>query len=153
MGCTLFSDQGFGVQVVHELDRRFEFPDQVSLVDGGSIGVHMMGTIAGAERVIAIDIVSNGGPVGTICRLEGQEIIDHMERVDHVLQEAFIECLIHSQMLDHSPQAVMLGIEPDDAETLTCSLTPALAAKTEEMIGMVLAELDELKIAYNAKEC
>ncbi len=140
------------MHVVHELDRRFEFPDRVSLVDGGSIGVHMMGTIAGAEQVVAIDIVRSGVAAGTICRLEDQQIIDHMERVDHVLQEAFIECLMHCRLLDRAPRAVMLGIEPDDAETLTCSLTPVLAAKTEEMIGMVLAELDALEIEYREKD-
>ena len=48
LGCTLFGDQGFGVQVVNELDRRFVFADNVRLIDGGTIGVHLVGTLAGA---------------------------------------------------------------------------------------------------------
>ena len=152
MGCTLFSDQGFGVHVVTELDRRYELPDHVLLVDGGTVGVHLLGTIAQAERVIAVDIMRRGGAAGTIYRIEGQEIIERLNAADHVLQEAFIEALIHSRMLDDPPEAVMLGIEPENAESLECSITPVLSAKTEEMIGMVLAELDRLGIEYSERD-
>jgi hydrogenase maturation protease len=151
MGCTLFSDQGFGVHVIDELDRRFEFPDDVRLVDGGTVGVHLLGTIAQAARVVAVDIVRKGGAVGTIYRIEGPEIIERLHSADHILQEAFIEALIHCRMLDDPPEAVLLGIEPDDAEALECRLTPALTAKTDEMIGMVLAEFDRLGIAYHER--
>ena len=152
MGCTLFSDQGFGVCVVHELDRRFEFPEHVWLVDGGSIGVHLIGTVAQADRVIAIDILRNDGIPGTIYRLEGQQIIDRLNAAEHVLQEAFIEALIHCQMLERPPRATLLGIEPEDAEALTCSLTTVLAAKAEEMIVRVLKELDGLEVVYKKKQ-
>ena len=152
MGCTLFNDQGFGVHVVNELDRRFEFPEHVLLVDGGTIGVHLLGTIAQADRVIAVDIMRGKSPAGTIYRIEEKQIIDRLNAADHVLQEAFIEALIHCRLLDEPPSAVLLGIEPDDAEALECTLTPVLAAKTDEMIGMVLAELDKLGIEYIENE-
>lgn len=152
MGCTLFNDQGFGVHVVNELDRRFEFPEHVLLVDGGTIGVHLLGTIAQADRVIAVDIIRAKGAAGTIYRIEEQEIIDRLNAADHVLQEAFIEALIHCRLLDEPPKAVLLGIEPDDAEALECTLTPVLSAKTDEMVGMVLAELDKLGIEYTENE-
>jgi hydrogenase maturation protease len=151
IGCTLFGDQGFGVHLVHELDRRFEFSDRVLLVDGGTIGVHLVGTLAGAEQVIAIDIVRRGGAPGTLYRLDGKQIIARLKGADHVLQEAFIEALIHCRMLDDTPRALLLGVEPVDAQAMACGLTPVLAAKVEEMIGWVLLELDGLGVEYRKK--
>lgn len=152
MGCTLYGDQGFGVEVIHELDHRYDFPDHVRLVDGGTIGVHLTGTLAQAQWVVAVDILRRGGVPGTLYRLEGQQIIERLTAADHVLQEAFIEALIHSRMLDDPPEAVLLGIEPDNAEALECRLTPVLSGRLDEMIATVLVELERLGVAYWEKD-
>lgn len=44
VGCILFSDEAFGVRVVEKLEERFEFPDNVSLVDGGVLGLNLLQT-------------------------------------------------------------------------------------------------------------
>jgi len=38
IGCTLYSDEGFGVRVVEKMQQEYEFPDSVLLVDGGVLG-------------------------------------------------------------------------------------------------------------------
>ncbi len=151
IGCTLFRDQGFGVHLVNELDRRFEFGERVLLIDGGTIGVHLVGTLVGSERVIAIDTVRQGGAPGTIYRFEEQQIMARLNKADHLLQETFIEALAHCRMLDNGPRAVMLGIEPGNDHDLICGLTPVLADKVDEMIGIVLKELDGLGVAYKSR--
>ncbi|KJS28459.1 MAG: hypothetical protein VR64_24585 [Desulfatitalea sp. BRH_c12] len=152
IGCTLYSDQGFGVSIVQALEHAYRFPPEVLLADGGLIGISLTGTIAQADHVIAVDAITFGGKPGDICRLEGTAILERLKVKNHVQQVDFLEALSHCQVLDHPPQAVLLGIQPQDNDTLACALTPLLQQRCDTMLARVLAELDRLGVAYDKKE-
>lgn len=152
IGCTLLADQGFGVSVVQALAQRFEFQENVQLVDGGLIGVGLTGTIARADHLIVIDAIANNGDPGDIYRLEGRQVLDRLSAKNHVPQVEFLEALAHCQALDNPPQTVLLGIEPSDTRTLACEVTSVLKAKMDAMIARVLDELDRLGVDYRKKE-
>ena len=151
IGCTLFSDQGFGISVIEAIRERYEFPENVSLVDGGLLGVAMTGTIAQADHLIAVDAFCNGGRPGDIYRLEQRQIFERLAGKNHVQHVDFLEALAHCQAVDHPPETVMLGIEPEDCETTACQLTPLLQDKIDAMIGSVIEELDRLGVEYQKK--
>ena len=151
IGCTLLADQGFGVSAIQALTEEFEFPENVRLVDGGLIGVGLTGNIARADHLIVIDAIANNGDPGDIYRLEGRQILERLAGRNHVPQVEFLEALAHCQALDHPPQTVLLGIEPDDTRTLACELTPVLKARMDAMIARVLGELDRLGVEYRKR--
>ena len=151
IGCTLLSDQGFGISMVEALKERFEFPDNVHLVDGGLVGVGMTGTIARADHLIVIDAISDNGAPGDLYRLEGRQVLERLKKKNHVHQVEFLEALAHCQALETPPHAVLLGIEPEDTQTLACTLTPILKGKIEAMTLRVLDELARLGINYREK--
>ena len=74
IGCTLYSDEGFGVRVVEKMQRLYEFPDNVLFVDGGVLGVNLLGVISQPEHLIVVDTVRNKGNPGDLYRLEGEAI-------------------------------------------------------------------------------
>ena len=152
IGCTLFADQGFGVNLVQILGERYTFPGNVHLVDGGLVGVGMVGVIAQAAHLIVVDAICNDGRPGDMYRLEGRQVLERLACKNNVQQVEFLEALAHCQALDHPPRTVLLGIEPEDTKAVSCTLTPVLQAKTEEMVMRVLAELDVLKAPYQPKE-
>jgi hydrogenase maturation protease len=152
IGCTLLADQGFGVSVIQALADGYEFQDDVQLADGGLIGVGLTGTIAQADYLIVVDAISNGGDPGDIYRLEGRQILERLAGKNHVQQVEFLEALVHCQALDDPPHAVLLGIEPEDTQTLTCELTPVLRGKMDAIVARVLQELDCLGAVYRKKE-
>jgi len=63
----------------------------------------------------------------------------------------FIEALAHCQALDDAPQAVLIGVEPEDTHTLVCELTPVLKNVLDAVIARVLTELDRLDVHYRLK--
>ena len=152
VGCILYSDEGFGVRVVERLMERYEFPDNVSLVDGGVLGVNLLGVISGADRLIVVDVIRNNGAPGDIYRLEGETIPERIRAKNSLHQVDLLEALTLCQALDKVPETVIIGVEPSDIDTLCIDLTPPVQAQTEPIIDSVLAELDRLGVEYHKRE-
>jgi len=148
IGCTLYSDEGFGVRVIERMQERYEFPDHVLLVDGGVLGVNLLGVISQPKHLIVVDAVRNQGSPGDLYRIEGSAVPARIRAKNSLHQVDFLEALTLCEALDHVPQTVIIGIEPEDIETLCVDLTPTAAARMEEVIAMVLAELDRLGVPY-----
>jgi hypothetical protein len=51
IGNILLTDEGFGVRVVEKLYSEYEFPDNVTLVDGGVLGINLLGVIADTQHL------------------------------------------------------------------------------------------------------
>jgi len=141
VGCTLFTDEGFGVHAVTEMEARYDFPDHVSLVDGGVLGLGLLGVITDADHLIVVDAVRNGGPPGTLYRLEGDAIPARIRAKNSLHQVDLLEALALCQALDHVPETVIIGVEPADIETLGLEMTPAVRERMGDVIAMVLKEL------------
>jgi hydrogenase maturation protease len=148
IGCTLYSDEGFGVQVVKKLEGLYEFPDNVIIVDGGVLGINLLGVISQPDHLIVVDAIRNKGKPGDLYRLEGHAIPERIRAKNSLHQVDFLEALTLCQALDKVPETVILGVEPKDIETLSIELTPATAVKVDDVIGMVLKELDRLGVHY-----
>ena len=46
IGNIILSDEGFGVRVVEYLQKNFTFPENVALIDGGTLGVELLHFVA-----------------------------------------------------------------------------------------------------------
>ena len=67
-------------------------------------------------------------------------------------QTDFLETLTLCQMIDKTPETVVvLGAEPEDIETHSVELTPAVAARVDETVSCVLQELDRLGVSYQKR--
>lgn len=152
VGCILFADEGFGVRVIEKLAERYTFADNVSVVDGGVLGVNLLGVISQADQLIVVDAIRNQGNPGDLYRLTGEKIPQRIRAKNSIHQVDFLEALTLCQALDKVPETVIVGIEPLDIETLSIELTPVTASKVDAMIDMVLAELDRLEIPYEKRK-
>ncbi len=144
IGCTLYSDEGFGVRVIEKMEQDYAFPDDVLLVDGGVLGVNLLGVISKPKHLIVVDAIKNKGKPGDLYRLDGDAIPARIRAKNSLHQVDFLEALTLCQALDHVPETVIVGIEPEDIETMCVDLTPVIRARMDDVIAMVLAELDRL---------
>jgi len=146
VGNLLFSDEGFGIRVVEELERCYTFPDNVSIVDGGVLGVSLLGVMSQADHLIVVDVIRNQGTPGDIYRLEGDAIPERIRAKNSLHQVDFLEALTLCQAMDKVPEAVIIGVEPEDIRTLQTELTSTTRNKMDVIIQMVLEELECLGI-------
>jgi len=152
VGNILLSDEGFGVRVAEALEERYDFPDNVSVIDGGVLGINLMGIISEADQLIVVDVIRNGGQPGDLYRIDGEAIPERIRAKNSLHQIDFLESLTLCQALDKVPETVIVGVEPRDIETLSVDLTAATADRIDDGIQMVLAELDRLNVVYTEKE-
>jgi hydrogenase maturation protease len=148
IGCILYSDEGFGVRVVEKMEQRYNFSDNVMLVDGGVLGVNLLGVISRPEHLIVVDAIRNHGQPGDIYRLAGDAIPNRIRAKNSLHQVDFLEALTLCQALDKIPQTVIIGVEPQDIDTQSLELTAAVQAQVDPVIDMILAELDRLGGSY-----
>ncbi len=153
VGNVLMKDEGFGIHVIKRMEQMFEFPENVEIVDGGVLGVHLLGIISKPDHLIVVDVIRNGGKPGDMYRIEQKDIPQRIRAKNSVHQVDFLEALTLCQAMDHQPEAVILGVEPEDITTLETDLTEAVEEKVGPVIDLVLAELEKLGVTCKKGTC
>ncbi len=149
VGNLLFTDEGVGIHAIQTLLEQYEFSQNVSIEDGGVLGINLLGIISEADDLIVVDAIRNGGAPGTLYRLEGDDIPKRILGKNSLHQVDLLEALTLCQALDKVPETVIVGVEPEDIETLGLELTPPVQEKMGDLIAMVLRELDRLGAGYH----
>lgn len=152
IGSILFSDDGFGIQVIQKIEKEYEFPDNVLVVDGGVLGINLLGVISKPNHLIVVDTMRNQGQPGDLYRIEGAAIPERIRAKNSLHQVDFLEALTLCQALDKVPKTVIIGVEPEDIQTLSLVLTPAVQAQVEPAVQMVLKELERLGASCRRKD-
>ena len=62
LGNPLFGDDGVGIEVVARLRARYEWPEDVAVVDGGTLGLRLVPLLEEAERAILVDAIAADAP-------------------------------------------------------------------------------------------
>jgi hydrogenase maturation protease len=151
VGNILLSDEGIGIRVIEKLDSRYEFAENVQVLDGGVLGIHLVGLISGTDHLIVVDAVRNNGSPGSLYRLGGDQIPKRILAKNSLHQVDLLEALTLVEAIGPSPATVVVGIEPLDIDTMSLDLTPLIASKLDDLVAMVLAELDRLGASYTLK--
>lgn len=151
VGNILLSDEGVGVRVVERLNRRYRFPENVQLLDGGVLGMRLMGVIGSTDVLIVVDAVKNNQAAGTLYRLADDEVPRRVLAKQSMHQIDLPEVLALCSAIDQNPRTVVVGVEPEDITTMDVALTATIAAKVDDLADMVLAELDRLGIVYTPR--
>ena len=144
VGNILYKDDGVGIRVIQRLETDYTFSDNVILVDGGVLGINLLGIIAQAGQLLVVDTVLNNGNPGDLHRLEHHEIPDRILAKNSLHQVDLIEALTLCKALDHVPKTTIIGIEPKDLSTLEEFLTPEIEARMDDLTDAVLEEIRRL---------
>ena len=151
VGNILYCDDGVGIRVIEKLEAEYEFPDNVILVDGGVLGINLLGIISQAGKLLVVDTVMNKGNPGDLHRLESHEIPNRILAKNSLHQVDMIEALTLCKCLDHVPETTIIGIEPKDLNSLSEFLTPEISARLEDLTQKVLDELKFMGGGYTPK--
>ncbi|HXJ79056.1 MAG TPA: HyaD/HybD family hydrogenase maturation endopeptidase [Candidatus Methylomirabilis sp.] len=141
LGNILLSDEGIGVWVAESLRRRFEFPPEVTVLEGGTLGLDLLPRLDGVERLLLIDAVKLGRAPGDVVRLEGDEVPAVLDVKVSSHQLGVQDLLATARLMGSEPPHVVLwGMEAERLEPGT-----GFSASVREALPRLEATvLDEL---------
>lgn len=146
------SDDGIGVRVVQRLAADYRFPDGVTILDGGTLGLDLLPFLEGLECLLIVDALETGKAPGAIVRLGGDEIPVAFETKLSPHQMGLKDLLAVSLLQGHAPrEMVLLGVQPETIQ-LGTELSQAVAATLPELLERCLRELAGWGIVAAARE-
>ncbi len=150
IGNLIMSDDGVGVRVVQELKRSYRFPENVMVVDGGTLGLDLLPMLENATHLILVDAVEIGEKPGTLIRLIGEELPVALETKLSPHQMGLKDLLAVSELMGHSPgEMVLIGMQPGSIE-MGIELTADVDVMLDEMVSNVLFELEKFEICFES---
>ncbi len=150
VGNILLSDEGFGVRVAEALLQRFRFPDEVEVLDGGTLGIELMRFLDGAERLILVDAIHGTEP-GSFREIRG-EAVQLYFREKTSLHELGIQEVLASLVVMEKPigEIVVIGVVPKSLE-IGLDLTPLVASRIDEATDSVIRQLHDWGLECTAR--
>ena len=149
VGNILLKDEGIGVKVVKELENEYTFPPDITLIDGGTAGHHLVNMLSDFEVIIVVDAVQGGESPGTIYRFTLDQIPFELKTHLSVHQIGVQEALNQVKLLGKEQKVTFIGIEPQDISPWGMELTPVIEEKIPKLISLVLEELEKCGIPRN----
>jgi len=141
IGNSLMSDDGFGIRVVEQLQRRYRFPDNVRVLDGGTLGLDLLPHLEGVEKLLIVDAVDMKSEPGTVFRLEGEEVPRAFANKLSVHQMGVQDLLAVAELQGCCPpELVFWGVQPGSIE-MEMELSPAVRPAVDQVADKVAAEL------------
>jgi hydrogenase maturation protease len=136
IGNLLWADEGFGVRCIEALQRRCEFADHVSLVDGGTQGLYLIQHVQEADALLIFDAIDYGLAPGTLKEVCDEQVPRFMGTKKMSLhQTGFQEVLSLAQLTGKYPGRVLLiGCQPEVLEDYGGSLSPVVKAALEQAL-------------------
>jgi hydrogenase maturation protease len=150
LGNALMTDDAFGHQMVNALQGRFRFPAEVTVLDGGTLGLDLLPYLEEIEGLLVIDALEMGAAPGTVFRLAGEDVPRAFAGKLSVHQMGLQDLLAVAELQGHLPaELVVWGVQPGSIE-MGLELTPPVAAAMEEAIAGVAGELQEWGVELRA---
>lgn len=133
IGNLLWADEGFGVRAAESLHRHYDFPANVTLMDGGTQGIYLLQFVQDADLLVIFDAVDFGLAPGALHVVEGDDVPNYMGAKKVSLhQTGFQEVLAMAEMLGDKPDEMLLvGVQPVQIEDYGGSLAPLTRSRIE----------------------
>ena len=141
LGNLLMTDDALGGRVIETLERKFEFPEQVALIDGGTLGLDLLPRLEGIDKLLVIDALEMDAEPGTVFRLVGDEVPRAFASKLSVHQMGLQDLLAVAELQGHLPEELIIwGAQVASIEMGT-QLSEAMAPALEQIVAAVVQEL------------
>lgn len=138
IGNILHKDDGVGVHIVNQiLSSDIILPREVEVIDGGTAGFDLLPSMKGRDKIIIVDALKTEDVPGSIYRFSPDYALE--SRTSISLHEIGIKEVIRMlNLLGENPEIEIIGIVPEDINTLDISISPAVEKSIPDAIGLIL---------------
>jgi hydrogenase maturation protease len=139
VGNLLLKDEGIGIHAVRALENE-TLPPHVSLMDGGTGGLHLISWLQEYDRIIMIDATLDNNPPGTIRLIEPRYASDFPPLMS--AHEIGLRDMIEAMCLTGNlPEIQLIVISAANIGEVGIDLSPEVEAVLPEIIQLVKSRL------------
>ncbi|HXW68354.1 MAG TPA: HyaD/HybD family hydrogenase maturation endopeptidase [Dissulfurispiraceae bacterium] len=143
VGNLLLKDDGVGVHVINAL-RDTSFPDNVQLIDAGTVSHQLISLFHETDYLILVDAVSANDVPGSIYRFSPDDINFQSGYKLSLHEINLIDILQMAELTGAKPEAVIIGIQPKDVSSWSLELSDEVKAVIPKVKDLVVDELKRI---------
>lgn len=154
IGNILWADEGFGVRCVEALNAGWEFPPQVTVMDGGTQGLYLLPYVQEADCLLVFDAVDYGDEPGKLRVVVGDQVPRFMGVKKMSLhQTGFQEVLMAAELTQKLPtELVLVGVQAEQLEDFGGSLRAVVKAQMAPALNIALDWLEKWGAAGRVRD-
>ena len=142
IGNLLWADEGFGVRAIEALNAAYEFPPEVELADGGTLGMYLLELVCTSPRILIFDCADLKSPPGTLKVLRDDQIKAWSATKISPHQTGFNDVLVAAAMKGLYPERLtVIGVQPEVLDDFGGTLSAGIRARLPEALDLAVAEL------------
>jgi len=147
VGNPLMMDEGVGVRVIEVMMGTLQFPENVTLIDAGTMGMGILHLFRECDYLLVIDAIDGTGEApGTVVRLSPEDLAPN--QVKHSMHDIrLVDVLEAAMLMGHQPRADCIGIQIEDMGVVSIGLTPDVEAAVPAAVAAALDVLAEHGVA------
>jgi hydrogenase maturation protease len=144
VGNLLLKDEGLGIHVVRELEKK-ALPPGVEVLDGGVAGIGLLDLFQGARKLVLVDAADMNRAPGTVVRFTPDDIRSRPGNPKFSAHDVgLLEVLELARALGQCPpEVVIIGVQPKEI-SWGMDLTPEVQASLPQVLEAVLKEIDRI---------
>jgi hydrogenase maturation protease len=150
VGNLLLSDDGVGIHTIQRLQKVAQLPEEVQVLDGGTMGLDLLYYLEGVSHLLIVDaVVEVGQPPGTLTRMAGDQVPAYLSLKMSPHEIGLPDMLFAAKLRDIYPEEVVVwGVQPETIE-VGLDLSPPVAAQVDVLVEKILEELTRWGIAVS----
>ena len=139
VGNLLLKDEGVGIHAIQALKNE-NLPPDVSLMDGGTGGLHLISWLQGYDRIIMIDATLDDNPPGTVRLIEPRYASDFPPLMS--AHEIGLRDMIEAMSLtDNLPEIRLIVVSAANINEVGTDLSPEIQAVLPEIVQLAKNQL------------
>jgi hydrogenase maturation protease len=152
-GTVIFNDEGIGVYAQKYLEQNYNFDKEITFVDGGVLGFHLMTYYQEYDKVLILDTITmDNDTSGSIYNLPAEELLGLGSYKQTAHEVEIVEMLEICSLLERMADVTIIGIIPDDILSVSTNLSQKLKNSFENFIDTALNQIKDYGITYNKKD-
>ncbi len=143
LGNLVLKDEGVGIHTVQKIQET-GVPPGTDILDGGTGGIFMIGTLQQYDHVIMIDATLDANPPGTVRRLKPKYSTDYprLMSAHEVGLKDMIDAMIMQECI---PDIDLVIVSARDVQEIGMQLSPPVEKALPEIMSTVDSIIKELQ--------
>ena len=143
VGNLLLSDEGVGIHVAQRLLQDYNLPEEILVLDGGTLGLDLLYYLEGIENLLIIDAVLMNDEPGSLIRMVNEEVPSYLSFKMSPHHIGIPDMLFAAKLKGiYPPNVVLWGVQPGQVD-LGLDLSDPVSAQVDNLINHITDELNQ----------